>query len=95
MSKFHLYFDDTGNRDPDKFTYASHERDDQMDCFGLGGILIKEDDIDKIIQAHKTFCSAHNISYPLHSWSIRGGRGKFGWLKTPEKAGIFMAALED
>lgn len=93
--KYHLYFDDTGSRDPDKSSYSSEEREDKMDCFGLGGILIKEKHIDEIIRAHKIFCQEHDIAYPLHSWAIRGGRGKFGWLKKPEKAGIFMAALED
>lgn len=94
-NKYHLYFDDTGSRDPDKAPHAPEEREDKMDCFGLGGIVIKEDNIDEIIQTHKAFCREHNITYPLHSWAIRGGRSKFGWLKTPEKAGIFLAALEE
>jgi hypothetical protein len=93
--KFHLYFDDTGNRDPDKHDYGPGERDDDMDCFALGGILLKQADIDSVIQAHKTFCAEHGVGYPLHSHSIRGGRGKFGWLKTPEKAGVFLPALEE
>jgi len=95
--KFHLYFDDTGSRDPDKSARANAAQaaDVEMDCFGLGGILLRESDIDGIIAAHKDFCREHDISYPLHSWSIRGGRKEFGWLKTPEKAGIFMASLED
>ena len=93
--KYHLYFDDTGSRDPDKVSYATEKREDKMDCFGLGGVIIKEESIDETIQAHKHFCREHNITYPLHSHKIRGGRGKFGWLKTPEKAGIFMSTLEE
>ena len=92
--KFHLYIDDTGSRNPDR-AYAQQARDDKMDCFGLGGIIIREDRIDEAIQAHKLFCAEHNIDYPLHSYAIRGGREKFAWLKTPEKSGIFMPALEE
>lgn len=66
-----------------------------MDCFGLGGILVKEEDVQEVVSKHKDFCAAQGINYPLHSSRIRGGRGKFAWLKTPEKAGIFMPALEE
>ncbi len=34
---YHLYFDDTGSRDPD---HKADKRDDRMNCFGLGGILV-------------------------------------------------------
>ncbi len=92
-NKYHLYFDDTGTRDPDNPPYPE-VRDDAMDCFGLGGVLIREEDIDTVVLAHKTFCREHDITYPLHSSSIRGGRKKFGWLKNPEKAVLFYADLE-
>lgn len=95
-SKYHLYFDDSGSRDPDKADLVGGKvRQDRMDCFALGGILVKEEDIDQIFIEHKAFCRKHDITYPLHSWAIRGGRGKFAWLKTPEKARIFRAALEE
>ena len=32
--KYILYFDDTGNRDPD--AAATDDRQDKMDCFGQG-----------------------------------------------------------
>src|SRR3546814_14445644 len=48
-----------------------------------------------IFAAHNAFCRAHDIDYPLHSWAIRGARGKFAWLKAPEKAGNFHAAIEE
>ena len=83
--KFHLYFDDTGSRDPDRPDSLAGIRDDGIDCFGLGGVLIKETDIDEVIQSHKIFCRDHDITYPLHSWAIRGGRQNFGWLKHPKK----------
>lgn len=89
--KLILCFDDTGSRDlSDKFPT---DRRDGMDCFGLGGILILEEDMSKIAQAHKKFCREWKLDYPLHSSSIRGRRGKFGWLSQPEEAGYFMPAL--
>lgn len=94
--KYHLYFDDSGSRDPDKADLVEgRERHDRMDCFALGGILVREEDIDRIFAAHKAFCEEHGITYDLHSRAIRGGRGRFAWLKTPEKAGIFLASLEE
>jgi hypothetical protein len=94
--KYHLYFDDSGSRDPDKADLVEGKvRQDRMDCFALGGILVREEDIDQIFTSHKAFCRKHDITYPLHSWAIRGGRGKFAWLKTPEKAGNFYAVLEE
>lgn len=91
--KYVLYVDDTGSRDPDQ--KPGQTRHDRMDCFGLGGILIKEEDTEEILSKHKAFCAAWQIDYPLHSSHIRGGRGKFGWLKRPENAGLFMPALQE
>lgn len=92
--KYILFIDDTGSRDPDKNTGALDDRKDGMDCFALGGVLIKEEDIDEIYQKHRQFCSEWNIDYPLHSACIRGGRKKFAWLKKPENAGLFFPALQ-
>ena len=65
-----------------------------MDCFGLGGILINEEDVSDLLAAHKAFCESWKIDYPLHSHAIRGGRGNFSWLKNPEKAVEFYSDLE-
>lgn len=92
---YFLYFDDTGSRDPDKRVYSEGVRDDEMDCFALGGVLIKEENIDLIFGEHKAFCSSWNIDYPLHSQPIRGGRLNFGWLKKPENAHYFLTELEN
>ncbi len=92
--KYILYFDDTGSRDPDKSSYKE-DRDDDMDCFGLGGFLIKEEDVAEVFTQYHAFCQRFNITYPLHSQSIRGGRDNFGWLRTPERAGEFMPALDE
>lgn len=91
--KYILYFDDTGSRNPDKSDYP--DREDEMDCFGLGGFLLKEEDIPDLRQKHTAFCEKWNITYPLHSRSIRGGRGKFSWLKKPENSRLFFPSLDE
>jgi hypothetical protein len=91
--KYVLYIDDTGSRDPDKADFS--DRDDQMDCFALGGFLLKEEDIPDLRKKHAAFCAEWKINYPLHSSSIRGGRGKFAWRKKPETAGLFFPSLEE
>jgi len=62
--KYHLYLDDTGSRDPDK-AYAPESHEDRMDCFGLGGILIKEADIDATIKGIRS--SAPSRISPIRS----------------------------
>jgi len=91
--KYHLYFDDTGSRDLGKAAH-SKERRDGMDCFGLGGILIAEEQVKPLLNDYYAFCDKHGIAYPLHSWAIRGGRDKYGWLKTPDKAHSFLSDLD-
>ena len=92
--KYLLYFDDTGSRDPDRITHQG--RDDGMDCFGLGGFLVKEEDVSSVFAGHEAFCERWNIRYPLHSQRIRGGRNDFSWLrKNPEKAYEFHSQLND
>lgn len=93
--KYVLYFDDTGSRNPDNIDYAN--RKDGMDCFGLGGFLLKEEDIPDLRKTYTAFCDNDKwkITYPLHSSSIRGGRDDFGWLRIPERAGEFFPALYD
>lgn len=90
--ELHLYFDDTGSRNPDHA--PKQARDDGMDCFGYGGILLNAEDIDRFILSYKEFKIRWRIDYPFHSYEIRGGRGNFGWLKNPEKAGEFLRDLE-
>ncbi|MCJ9668987.1 DUF3800 domain-containing protein [Neorhizobium sp. SHOUNA12A] len=92
-SEYHLFIDDSGSRDPDR--RLKHNRDDSMDCFALGGILIKEEDADELKSRHAEFCARHDITYPLHSNPIRGGRENFGWLKNPEKARAFFPELDE
>src|SRR3546814_10542486 len=64
---YHLYFDDTGSRDPDKADLVDGDvRRDRMDCFAFGGVLVKNEEVDGIFAAHNAFCRAHDIDYPLH-----------------------------
>lgn len=93
LPEYHLFLDDSGSRDPDR--QPPLDRRDRMDCFALGGILIKAEDVDELKRRHTDFCARHDITYPLHSNPIRGGRENFGWLKTPEKARVFFADLDE
>jgi len=90
--ELHLYIDDSGSREPDREPQVI--RRDQMDYFALGGILINEEDVDELYTEYKAFTGMHGITYPLHSWAIRGGRGDFGWLRKPEAARDFLNDLE-
>lgn len=76
--KYYLYIDDSGWRYPNQ---DQSSRNDGMDYFALGGVLIKDSDRDKVLAMHSDFCDSWNITYPLHSTEIRGRRNNFGWLK--------------
>lgn len=92
MSRIHLYIDDSGSRNPDS---DPQPRNDGMDCFALGGILIEESHIAELIKAHKDFAAKYSLAYPLHSTKIRGKRDNFTWLgKDTARADEFMADLE-
>src|SRR3546814_13697082 len=76
---YHLYFDDTGSRDPDKADLVDGDvRRDRMDCFAFGGVLVKNEEVDGIFAAHNAFCRAHDIDYPLRSWAIRSEERRVG-----------------
>lgn len=79
---YYLYIDDSGNRFPDKQPLS---RDDEMDHFALGGILVEETDKIILEEKYKEFCEKWSISYPLHSTEIRGMRNKFLWLEESSK----------
>lgn len=79
---YYLYIDDHGSRKPD---HEPDHRDDGMNCFALGGILVHEKDIDTIVQSHKFFCKDWQIECPLHSTDIRGMREGFRWLEDSVK----------
>lgn len=91
--QFVLYIDDSGNRFPDK--QDAECRDDGMDHFALGGVLIIEGKKSTIEQAYIDFCKNWSINYPLHSTKIRGMRSDFAWLQESSKQkDTFYAELE-
>jgi len=90
--KQYLYIDDSGWRYPNQDQSA---RNDGMDYFALGGVLIKDSDRDKVVSMHADFCDSWNINYPLHSSEIRGRRNNFGWLKDEIVNERFNADLMD
>ena len=67
-------------------------RDDGMDWFGLGGVLIDNDEIPKFIESHRAFCDKWEVTSPLHSNKIRGSRKPFRFKK--EKREAFLTDLE-
>lgn len=87
--QFSLYFDDSGTRDLDA---DSQMRDDGMDWFGLGGVLIENENIPSFIESHRAFCGKWEVTSPLHSNKIRGSRKPFRFKK--EKREGFLADLE-
>jgi hypothetical protein len=86
--KLHLYFDDSGSRKPDhKPTVA---RRDKMDHFSLGGILMREDNIEALLNEYYDFMERWNLSdpehpTPLHSTKIRSRQKEFAWLGNDKK----------
>jgi hypothetical protein len=72
-----FYVDDSGTRHPDhKEPTSSHG-----DWFGLGGVLINQEDVDKARELHKAFCSRWELQTPLHSVKIRHRSDSFAWLE--------------
>lgn len=80
--RFSLYVDDSGNRFPDK---AQTVREDGMDYFALGGVLIAESDEHDFRKITTDFKKNWGLEYPLHSTKIRGMRGDFAWLEESSK----------
>lgn len=91
--KYHLYLDDSGARNPDHA--PSEPRKDGYDCFALGGILIEEDQVPRLVEAHSEFCRRWGLTAPLHSTKIRGRRKAFAWLgRDRELEQHFLADLQ-
>ena len=58
-------------------------------------VLVDKENLEAVWDAHRKFCDKWKITYPLHSYEIRGGRGNFSWLKNPERAVEFLSELEN
>ncbi len=93
-NRYYLYIDDSGSRLLD--VKNSVFRNDRMDHFALGGILVADGDREILKNKYKEFCKKWEINYPLHSTRIRGMRGKFGWLvRDAKKKENFLTELEN
>lgn len=91
--EYYLYIDDSGNRFPDR--QQSIDREDGMDHFALGGVLIKKQDKNAVARDFYSFRDKWNITYPLHSTEIRGMRGNYSWLEeSSKKKENFLSDLE-
>lgn len=88
---YFLYFDDSGIRFPDK--QQKPVREDGMDHFALGGILVKENDRSDIIERYKELRRKWRITYPLRSSDIRGKRGNYVWLAEKSAHDAFFEDL--
>jgi hypothetical protein len=87
----HLYLDDSGTRCPFKGTKI---RNDGLDHFALGGLLLKSEDLDRLNAMHAEVCGRRGIEYPLHSSSIRSKKKDFRWMEDePLKASNLMEDL--
>lgn len=90
--QYTLYIDETGHRYPQ---HKVQPRDDGMDHFCWGGVLVNQDDEEEIVTAIKALRKRWDIDYPLHSSEIRGKRDKFGWLQDEEPRAAFMGDMND
>ncbi len=92
---FHLYIDDSGDRDSTKGRNTM-KRNDRYDCFALGGVLIPAENVAATKMLIESVKSQFGIEHPLHSWKIRGRREEFSWLnEMPQTARDFLSALEE
>ncbi|MEA2112902.1 MAG: DUF3800 domain-containing protein [Patescibacteria group bacterium] len=80
---YYLYIDDSGSRHPDRQDFI--DRDDKLDHFALGGVLIATEDKEIIKEKYENFCKKWDINYALHSSDIRGMRNDFSWLEESTK----------
>ena len=87
-----LYFDDSGSRLPDD---DEEDRNDGINGFALGGILIKEQDVLEANKRHAAFMKRWGLAGPLHSTKLRGFRHQFRFLRNNADQSKFFGELED
>ncbi|VWX62989.1 conserved hypothetical protein [Burkholderiales bacterium 8X] len=90
-----FYIDDSGSRDPDR----SRTTDTSLvDWFGMGGVLVREDQLEGLKQQILLFRSRWpHPDAPLHSSEIRTRKNRFAWLRnvSQSKHDRFMAELTE
>lgn len=89
---YYLYFDDSGARHLDR---KSGDPGPRFDYYALGGILIRNEDRDSVIESHRAFCNSWGIDYPLRSFNIRHQKKEFKWLRNRKKRKFFTKELRD
>jgi hypothetical protein len=87
-----LYFDDSGSRLPDD---DEDDRNDGINGFALGGVLINETDVLATNLRHEEFVQKWRLSKPLHSTKLRGLRSQFNFLRNNPDKDRFFADLEE
>ncbi len=81
---FRFYIDDSGSRDPDRSRKADSGA---VDWFGLGGVIVREEDISLVEAQVSEFRSRWpHPKAPLHSWEIRSKKDGFAWLRDTSSA---------
>lgn len=77
MSSYVFFIDETGNRNPDKKPDPGRVG---RDWFGIGGILVKAEDIKMCKDYHSEFIGRWGIKSPLHMTDMLSHNKKFSWL---------------
>lgn len=72
-----LYFDDTGSKHPDK---KSDESRRGRDWFGLGGYIVREEDVDAARAAHDAIVKKWGVRNPFHMTDMLAEKKHFAWL---------------
>ena len=89
----HFYMDDSGTRHPDH--KPGRRPAHGHDWFGVGGVLIRQEDEVAAHAVHAAFRKRWDLSAPLHSADIRSKSKGFAWLGTvpSEKRETFLEEL--
>ena len=77
MPHYTFYIDETGNRNPDQKPDKNRQN---RDWFGIGGILVKSEDVQDCKDKRQSFVDKWGITAPLHMTDILGNHKKFSWL---------------
>lgn len=82
---FSLYVDDSGTRNPDR---GDKPKPGEVNWFGLGGMLIREDDEHMVRAEHQALYKRwpQLSDAPLHSHEIRHAAGRFAFLNVDKAA---------
>lgn len=86
-----FYMDDSGTRHPDR--NPGRAPGHGYDWFGMGGVLVRQEQEPLVREAHARFLREWNIDGPLHSSEIRARAETFRWLHNHPEAERFYEEL--